>query len=482
MEEAYVLKLKEKIIGGVIALTTRTLFLQLVSFVSTLILTILLSPSVFGVFFIVSALISFLTYFSDIGLAAALIQKKGEPTSLELSTVFFIQQSLVILVVLTGFLITPLFNNFYRIGTEGIFLFQAFLISFFLSSLKTIPSVLLERKLEFNLLIIPQIIETVIFYLVAIILAWQGAGINSFSCAVIARAITGTIAIYIIRPWQITFRISFFSAKHLLKFGIPFQLNSILALIKDDLMTIFLGKILPFSAIGYIGWAKKWAEMPLRLIMDSIIRVTFPTFSRLQENSKVLAKALEKAVFFLALFIFPIIILLSLSINHLIYLLPKYQKWQPAVTSFYLFAFASIWASFSSPIVNALNAIGQVKTTLKLMVIWTILTWILVPVLVSLIGYNGVALAAFIISFTSILPILIIRRLIAFRFLSKLSKPLLFSLLMSLPIILVRSYLNNLFTLVLILLLGIIIYLILVLIFLKNDVLPYLPQLFKRER
>jgi len=65
-------------IHGVLALVSRTFFIQLVSFVTNFLLTIFLSPSIFGVFFVVSAAINFLGYFSDIGLAAALIQKKDE--------------------------------------------------------------------------------------------------------------------------------------------------------------------------------------------------------------------------------------------------------------------------------------------------------------------------------------------------------------------------------------------------------------------
>jgi hypothetical protein len=38
-------------------------------------------------------------------------------------------------------------------------------------------------------------------------------------------------------------------------------MHSFLALVKDDLLTVFLGKVLPFAQVGYIDWAKKWAEI-----------------------------------------------------------------------------------------------------------------------------------------------------------------------------------------------------------------------------
>ena len=78
MEEVDIALVTKRSIKGIFALTSRTFVIQLVSFASNLLLTIFLSPAVFGVYFVVSAAIAFLSYFSDIGLAAALIQKKEQ--------------------------------------------------------------------------------------------------------------------------------------------------------------------------------------------------------------------------------------------------------------------------------------------------------------------------------------------------------------------------------------------------------------------
>jgi len=123
--------------------------IQLVSFASNLLLTIFLSPSVFGVYFVVRAAIAFLSYFSDIGLAAALIQKKEEITEEELRTTFTIQQVLVGTVVILALILSPFIAKFYNLKSEEILLYQALAyFLFLLSSLKTIPSIILERNLH----------------------------------------------------------------------------------------------------------------------------------------------------------------------------------------------------------------------------------------------------------------------------------------------------------------------------------------------
>jgi PST family polysaccharide transporter len=237
--------------------------------------------------------------------------------------------------------------------------------------------------------------------------------------------------------------------------------------------------MLPFSAIGFIGWAKKWAETPLRLIMDSVIRVTFPAYSRLQENKELLAKTIEKSLFFLALFIFPTTVLLILLIKPLVFLIPRYSKWEPALFSFYLFAISAVLAAFSSPLVNALNALGKIKTTLSLMIVWTTLTWILVPILILSFGFNGVAIASLLIGLTSFLPMMLLRRIVYFEIFAPLFKPLGATIIMSAAVVIFTPYMHDFPSVLMIAALGGVIYGILTWIFLKKEILPYLQRLIK---
>jgi PST family polysaccharide transporter len=429
MSELDIELIKKRSVVGVVALTARTFVLQVVAFSATFILTLFLSPETFGVFYVVTAIIAFLGYFSDIGLAAALVQKREEVTNSDLTTTFVIQQSLVVSLVVLALVFSNSVAAFYRLDNAGVWLFRALAVSFLLSSLKTIPSVLLERKLAFDRLVIPHIVETIGFYVVAVYFAWRGAGIASFTWAVLSRGILGLITMYLVAPWTPTLTFSRESAKKLMKFGVPFQMNSFLALLKDDLLTVFLGKVLPFAEMGYIGWAKKWAEVPLRLIMDSVIRVTFPTYSRLQHDTRVLAKAIEKTVFGLAALILPISISLLFFMRPMVEIIPKYVKWEPALLSFSLFVFSSILAALSTPLVNTLNAVGRIKTTLMFMIGWTVGTWALCILFLGIIGFNGIALAMLIVSSSVYIVVYVTKKIIRFSFVSNVRSPVLAAVL-----------------------------------------------------
>lgn len=415
MEELDIAAVTKRSIHGVFALITRTFVIQIIAFVANFLLTIFLTPTIFGVYAVVTAVIAFLSYFSDIGLAAALIQKKEPITQEELITTFTIQQILVVTACIVALSLSGIIANFYRLNHQGLFLFQALIIAFFLSSLKTIPSIILERDLHFDKLVIPQIVENLFYFTVVVFCAMKGYGVASFTYAVLARGISGVVAMYIIQPWKIRVGISGDVAKRLLSFGIPFQANSFIALLKDDLLIAYIGRVLPLAQVGYIGFAQKWALAPLRLIMDNIIRITFPSFSRLQHEKDHLAAGIEKSLFALTFLIFPSLMGLVIIAPILMAIFPKYQqKWEPALLSLGLFAFNAALSSISTPLTNALNAVGRIKISLYFMIFWTIATWIMTPLFLIWFGYNGFALASAVIAFSVVGVVWITKKYITF--------------------------------------------------------------------
>ena len=449
----------QRSVKGVFALVSRTFVIQIVSLAASFILSVFLQPSVFGVFFVVSAIIAFLSYFSDIGLAAALIQKKEQVTEDDLRTTFTIQQILIGTLVIIALLASGQIGKFYNLDSQGVLLFQALVISFFMSSLKTIPSIILERSLRFDKLVIPQIVETLVFNVTAVVLAVSGFGISSFTYAVLGRGVSGLAVIYFIQPWKVSFGFSRSVAKRLLSFGIPFQANSVLALVKDDLIPVYLGKVLPLAEVGYIGFAKKWALTPLRLIMDNVIRITFPSFSRLQSEKNLLRLGIEKSLFVGTAVIFPSLIALVILAPYIIELIPRYEKWSPALLSLSLFSFDAFLSSISTPITNALNAIGKIKITLFFMIFWTAATWILTPLFVILYGFNGVSFAAALISTSVAAVVYVSRRYIEFDVIKAVRKPFFASAVMGVVLYFVSSSTaNNIFTFFMTVFVAVIIY------------------------
>lgn len=221
--------------------------------------------------------------------------------------------------------------------------------------------------------------------------------------------------IYWIKPWKPRIGIYRNSLKGLLKFGVPFQVNDLLARIKDDLLFVVVKKYVSIAEIGYLGWAKRWSLFPFRFSVDSIVRVTFPAYSRMQSDMIRLGASIEKAMFFISLVIFPLLAGMAVMAWPVTVVIEEYRKWQPALPSLYLFIFDVGIASLVVPLTNALNAVGKVKTTLKLMSFWTALIWILAIPMTIKFGFIGVAMATAGVSVSTLITVLVVKKVVEIR-------------------------------------------------------------------
>jgi len=398
--ELDVSQISHRAVSGVLVLTLRKFALRAVSYLGSIFLARLLTPEIFGVFAIVSFIIAFFSFFSDVGLGAALIQKKDRLTQKDLAATFTLQQLLVLLVVVLIFLISPFLANKYNLGTQGVWLIRVFSISLFLSSLKTIPSILLERRLKFAKLIVPEIIEVISFQLIAVGLAWLGFGIWSFIFGLLVRSLLGVIALYWISPWRPSFAWDLNITKRLISFGIPFQLNGFIAMIKDAVMPLFVGAVSGAAALGYLNWALTFSKLPI-LFMSDIFRVTFPTYSRIQHNKQLLKAAIEKTIRFTNLFLFPAVFLLAATAKPIIRLVFT-DKWLPALPAFYVHLFGILVVGITNTFMDSFWAMGKTKIAIRLLIIFTIINWATSVPLVYKYGFIGAMVGSVIVLYVSL--------------------------------------------------------------------------------
>lgn len=477
MEKITIEEIKKRIKKSFISLLARQIVLRVIGFITiNIVLAKALPVETLGIFNIATGIITFFALFSDVGLAASLIQKKEDIKKEDISTTFTIQIIIVGVLSLIIFLLAPYFGSLYSLNNDGVWLIRVLGISFFLTSLKVIPSVLLERNLRFNPLVFVEVVETLVFNLLLIYLVYQGKGIWSFSIATVIKGIVGVVIIYSVAPIRLGIGIEKEAARKLLSFGLPFQANNLLALIKDRLVPLVIAWMVGATGIGYITWSQNLAVLPLEL-MNIITRITFPAFSRLQSDNQSLSQAVEKSLFVTALIVYPALFGIGAILPSLVTYVVS-SKWQPAVNSFYLFAFSTYWAVMSVTFTNTLNAIGKIKTTLKLMVMWTVLTWVLTPILTLSLGFIGVALASFIISFSSVVTIILVKRILVVNILEAISIPTLASLVMGILVYFYGQFLvRDRLSLVSAILVGAIFYSLIIYTFAKDKILSDLKSL-----
>ncbi|MEM2988132.1 MAG: oligosaccharide flippase family protein [Candidatus Bathyarchaeia archaeon] len=441
MEEAFEVpteEVKARAVRGVVAIMGRGFFIQFVAQISQFFLLAFLSVEQMGVFWIVSAVVGFLVFFSDIGLAAALIQKKEKPTEEDLRTTFTVQQILIILLLILLYFLTPHLRGLYHLSDEGVILLYALGFSLFLSSLKSIPSVLLERRLEFSKFIIPDLLESLVYSLTAVFLAWRGFGITSFTYAVVLRGIVGVFAIYLLSPWVPGFAFSKKSLGALFKFGVPYQVNQLIAVAKDRGVTLALGAVIGTSGVGYLGTAERASQIPLRQFLDPITKVSFPAFARMQSREGELANSVTRSLMFITFLVFPAAVGIWLTAPLIIKVVPGYARWEPSLVPLGFMTINVLFAAVTTQLTNMLSAIGKIKTVSKLIAMWAVLTIVLVPALGHLYGINGAALGYALVSSTSVIAIAIAKSYVNFSLTKSVVKTAFATIVMALVVLVAR--------------------------------------------
>ncbi len=473
---------KTRSVSGIVTLISRSFVQRLISTGGFFLLSIFLARPEIGLFIAINEVVSILGYFSDVGLAASLIRKREKISISELRTTFTIQQIIVLTLLVIALVLSPKLINYYHIQGSGVFLFFSLLLAFFLSSLKTIPSVILERQLKFGTLATVEVAESIAFYTLSVFLAWKGWGVSAYAVGVLGRSLLGTFVLYRLSPWPIGLSIHRPDLKPLLAFGLPYQLNSLLAVVKDRFTSAFLWKVIGADGVGIIGWAQTWSQLPLRFIMDNVTKVTFPALAHMQSNPQELKRAIEKSLLFTTFFTFPLFSGMAVLTPQLVKIIPNYSKWEPALLPLALLCFNSAFAAVSTPLTNVLNAIGKIKINTYLMIMWTVLTWTLVPYLSIKYGYRGTAYATALIALSSIVPVVIVKRYTGFSLLNSVGKPFLAMLgLLIISVVLSRVLPSTLPSLILTIFVSGLVYLLIVIALVGQEFLIDAQKILSRK-
>lgn len=383
--------LKKKSLKGMSALFARQILVKVIFFAGNIILARLLVPEVFGIYAIVQFVVQFFSTFGDVGIGAALIQKKGELSQEELSTTFWLQQMLVWLVVGAVVLAAPLALKVYpTLPHVGVWLIRAMAVSFLFSSLKTIPAILMERNIDFKRIAWVDVTENLAFQAVAISCAFMGYGVWSFILAAITRALLGAVIIYALSPWRPSFNFRYESVKGLVRFGLPYQGNQVLIFVKDAVTPLFVGAYVGSAAVGYVNWARNAAYAPL-ILSDSFGRVAFPVFSKFQGDKELLTRTVERSIRIMTLILMPVtalIVSLAPEIIHVVFT----DKWMPGINAFYLFCISPACVGIFLPLDSAILALGQSRILLIKIFALIIIEWGCSIPFVIYFGFTGVAM------------------------------------------------------------------------------------------
>lgn len=404
--------LGQQALRGAFALGARQVVVVLTNLAGAVLLARAVSPSVFGVYVVASAVLTFFTLTADGGLAASLVRQQDEPQRQDMRSIFTVQLGFTcaIAVLLAG--VAPAVAHLLRAppGTGGLLRLTA--AALLINCFRTIPVAIMERRLRFGTIGVINAMETVVFNVVAVTLAYRGHGAASFGIALVGEAVFGAVASATAQRCWLLPTVHVAGVRERLPFGVPYQASAIISSLKDSVSPAFIGPVAGTHAVGLIEWSNTLAAYPLYCIMV-LQRLFMPTFARLQHDRRAMGRALESVIQSSNMVVAPLC-MLTLVLAHDATPVVFGAKWSAALPYFYLLWTANLGVPTASPIVSMLNACGRSKVVLAFSVGWMVGTWLLSVPLVLALGPLGFGIANVCIQTSAILLVRVAREEVPF--------------------------------------------------------------------
>lgn len=377
---------------GRIALLVRTIFNQFIILGGMVVLARELRPAEFGTFAMVQFVLSVFTLVGDAGLGGALVQKGETPSQRELSTVFFAQLTLALLVFAATSLLAPFLRSFWPDLPEATpWLLRALAANFIFVSARVVPTLLLEREVLFVRVAVLDTINSITFYLVASILALLGFGTWALVVGVLAQGVLGFAAAIALRPWKPDLVFDSKILRPLLRFGLPYQARAGLTLLTRSSIPVLVGRELGSHSVGIMTWALETAFFPLTFVYI-LAQVNFPLLSRLREERAAFSAELERTLRLgvaITLFISSLFLGLAEPLTEIIYS----AQWLEAVPRLRWFAVAITFGMLPFLLSPAFDALAKPKIVLFQMIAALLLTWTFTWFGLERFGADGFAAA-----------------------------------------------------------------------------------------
>jgi teichuronic acid exporter len=302
--------------------------LQGVQFIILLILARILQPAEFGLIAMLTIFISLAYSFIDSGYSSALIQKK-EATYVDESSIFYFTILIGVITSSLFWFFAPWIADFYN-EPSLTSLARVLSITLFIDSLGITHYTLMKKAINFKLLTKISLIASVLSGIIGIIMAFNKFGVWSLVVYTFSNKLFRLILYWIYNSWRPGLIFSITSLRSMFSYGSNILFIGLLETIFKNIYTLIIGKYFSAADLGYYSRAKSLQQIPVDNISGIISRVTFPIFSKLQDDKVRLKMGFKKIIASTALITFPTMIVLCIVAKPLVIVLIT-SKWLPSV-------------------------------------------------------------------------------------------------------------------------------------------------------
>ncbi|KAB2880963.1 lipopolysaccharide biosynthesis protein [bacterium] len=271
----------------------------------TAIMARLLDPPSFGLMAMANVVIRFGSYFAQMGISPAIIQKK-EIEEKDIQAAFTLSFILGLIFFLLIFLLAP-FSVYVFDNVEVIPILRYMAISFIAIGFFNTSLGLLRRNLQFKLVSLFEVLSFVLGYgLISVVAAYMGMGVWSLVIGALTQQLVMALLCYISVRHPLRFVWKWSGYFWLYSFGGRVSVINFIEFLSANLDTFVIGRYLGPNSLGVYNRAYMLINLPAYQLANSLNKVIFPSFSKIQSDIPKLKRAYASSITLLSVILFPV--------------------------------------------------------------------------------------------------------------------------------------------------------------------------------
>ena len=362
--------LKSQAVFGLVWTFTQQFGNQLISFIVSIFLARLLLPAEFGLIGMIAVFIHVGDALLKSGLTQSLVRSSGIEQD-DYATVFYYNLGASVLLYFVAYFSAPLIAGFYE-EPVLIPLVQLYCLVFIISALTAVQQTRMTIEMDFKKQTIISIPSVIIGGITGIVLALNGFGVWSLVWNQLITALVRSGQFWIYSDWKPTWEFNVEKFKVHFNFGYKITLSGLIHRIFESLYILIIGKFFTAAQVGFYTRADTMKNLPVTNLTMALSKVTYPLFSKIQNDTEKLKRAYRKVIMMVIFIIAPVMLSLGV-LSEPIFRFLFTEKWLPAVPYFQILCIAGVFYPLHIYNSNVFNVKGRSDISLKLTVVKQVL-------------------------------------------------------------------------------------------------------------
>ena len=353
---------RQQAIRGTLWLGSSRMVTQLATWLVTLLVVRMLSPSDYGLFGFATLVTGIVELAAELGLGAAIVQK-SELDSDAFDTLFWTSIAMGLFVFGVTWLAAPAIARFFRQG-ELIDVLRVTMIGFVIASARVVPWSLLTRQINFARRSTAEVTSTLVASVATLVLAYLGSGVWSLVIGLLCRSLLLTLLCVWLMPWRPRWRFSLAHLEGTIRFGAEVSAARVVWYLYSNADFLIVGKMLGQQALGLYSLVFQLAVLPTERITSIVGQVAFPVYSRIQHQPDRFARYFLEILTLTSMVTFPIMtgLLVTADLGVLLLLPPA---WHAVAAPLQVMCLVGMVMSVSTLVAPAVLAKGRAGIVLR---------------------------------------------------------------------------------------------------------------------